>query len=86
MHRYFQETYGWQNKTVESIWVEVHGKALPQLSCGEKVTTQKYIHQQITCNKRENRYTTYKSPMCHECNQIIECTDQFFSAKVIKVG
>jgi hypothetical protein len=75
MHSYFQETYGWHNKTVDTIWWQVHGKALLQFKCGQRTTIQKFIHRRIACNKRENKYNTYRSPMCRQCPNVIECTD-----------
>jgi hypothetical protein len=43
---------------INSIWWQTHGIAFNQFACGQKITIQKYIHRQIACNKRENRYDT----------------------------
>jgi hypothetical protein len=73
MHKYYQETYKWTNHTIEDIWWQAHGKAILQFTAGQRTSIQKFVHKRMACNKRENRYKAYRSPMCIQCKDIIEC-------------
>jgi hypothetical protein len=81
MREYYQEKYGWNDATMESIWWQIFESAIPAFSANEQTTLYKYIHRRLPCNIREYTYYEYKSPICSTCkieietqNHVLQCT------------
>jgi hypothetical protein len=72
MHDYYQETYGWNNNTLQTIWWDAQSSALQEFSNTTRTSIQKYIHKRIACNERESCFYEYRKPYCHLCSNIIE--------------
>jgi hypothetical protein len=85
MHNYYQETYEWSDQTIEDIWWQVHGKAILQFTNGKRTSIQKFMHKRIACNKRENRYKPYRSEMCLQCKDIIECENHILQCEKCEI-
>jgi hypothetical protein len=81
LYNYYHETYNWSNNQLQSIWWEVHEKALKNFSEATKTTIKKFIHNRAACNVIEHRYYEYKSPMCHECTNILEDHNHILKCK-----
>jgi hypothetical protein len=80
-----REHYGsinsWTHAIYEDVWWSPHGTAISRFSIGEKNTLQKFFHNRLPCNGRENRYYPYIPEGCSKCGQlehqmhIIKCED-----------
>jgi hypothetical protein len=75
MYQYLQEKYKWSDKTLNNIWWEAHGKALLLLTEGKLAIIQKFNHEHISCNYRESKFYSNRSPYCRVCPLRIEDTD-----------
>jgi hypothetical protein len=67
MGKFYQEKYGWKDKTTDNIWWLIHRKSFPNFNASIQTTLIKFIHGRLPCNHRENIYYEYKSPLCSAC-------------------
>jgi hypothetical protein len=81
MHEFYRDKYDWSDNTIEGIWWEVHGKALKELSEGQRTIIQKYIHDRLVNNYRESKYYEYRSAYCYSCRDHIEDNDHILQCK-----
>jgi hypothetical protein len=72
LREYMQTSNGWNDRTIENIWWQVHGPVMAQYPIGNQSTLLKFIHNRSPCNKRENLYYGYVEPYCRCCENIIE--------------
>jgi Zn finger protein HypA/HybF involved in hydrogenase expression len=75
MHVYLKEKFEWTNRIIETVWWEVHGKAINKSPKKSKKMIQKYIHNRLPCNRRESKYYEYRQPYCMICKDVIEDKD-----------
>jgi hypothetical protein len=80
MRIYYQEKYGWSNRTTDNMWWMIHGTAFLNFNASIQSTLIKYIHGRLPCNHRENIYYEYRSSVCSTCKSqtvtqehIIQC-------------
>jgi hypothetical protein len=72
---------GWSNTTIDQIWWDVHAKALKKLSFGKKRFIIKFIHNRLPSNYRQNKYYSYKDPICQICKLEIETQQHIIRCK-----
>ena len=67
-----QHKYKWTTRTMENIWWRVHGIALLSLKTSARQIIQKFIFNYWSCNEREAKIYTYRTPQCETCIHKIE--------------
>jgi hypothetical protein len=74
----------WKRNTIDLIWWEVHEKAITSKSIStiKRKFIQKFLHNRIPTNERQNKYYQYINPTCKNCllvnetqNHIFRCTE-----------
>jgi hypothetical protein len=70
--KYLKTANNWSQSTFNSIWWSVHGKAIHKLTMGQKTTIQKYLHNRLPSNYRENLYYPYLTKYCKCCENETE--------------
>jgi hypothetical protein len=86
MRQYLCKSNNWQSKTADNIWWRIHGSTMKKFPPGERTTIQKFLHNRLASNYKENKYYNYKSSTCSMCrkagiddvtetqNHILQCT------------
>jgi hypothetical protein len=82
MRAYLSEKYKWDTKIIDQIWWEIHGKALWNLNENNRSTIQKFIHERLPCNYRENKYYGYRPPYCRVCRTNIETNEHILQCSI----
>jgi predicted RNA-binding Zn-ribbon protein involved in translation (DUF1610 family) len=72
IYSYYQEKYLWSDHIIRQIWWETHGNAFFRFGSDARTSIQKFIHNRMACNERENKFYTYRSPFCHVCKIEVE--------------
>jgi hypothetical protein len=73
--------FGWDQKTLQTIWWSAHDLAIQQLSHLDRIKIQKFIHDQWPSNNREARYRDNIMDQCHSCLQEGETEDHIIRCK-----
>jgi hypothetical protein len=84
MHKFFKDKYKWSDNTMEGIWWEVHGKTILTFTDRQQTTIQKFLHDRLPTNYRENKYYEYRSAMCYGCKNYIECNNHILQCPKCK--
>jgi hypothetical protein len=64
---YLKHSKKWQNNPVDKVWWLLHEKALVKFKSGDLTTTQKYLHDRLPNNYKNNKYYPYKPKDCSLC-------------------
>jgi hypothetical protein len=81
MRNYLMFTQNWSTPTIDGIWWEIHDKVLESLQSNELIIIQKYIHERLACNYKNNKYYPYKTKECSICLDKIEHQDHILQCK-----
>jgi hypothetical protein len=74
----------WKSNTIDLIWWDVHEKALNSISPKKRIFIQKYLHNRLPTNDRQNLYYSYLNPTCKQCLQHDETQQHIFSCNCPK--
>ena len=67
-----KDANNWSDMQIDHIWLNIHKKALTSIPENKKLIIQKYIHNQLPCNFKNNMMYEYKPPFCTLCKDTIE--------------
>jgi hypothetical protein len=81
LQTHMMKQFGWERKTVDTIWWSVHDLAVQQLSHLDRIKIQKFIHDLWPSNHREARYRENIIDQCHSCHQEGENEDHIIRCK-----
>lgn len=63
---------GWKENDIDNIWWNVHKNTINKMKVGQRRIIQKFIHNKLPTNERQQRYYNYKDNICKACNTEIE--------------
>jgi predicted RNA-binding Zn-ribbon protein involved in translation (DUF1610 family) len=78
LREYMIESNKWENNVPEMIWWDVHEKSMYSTTYDKRRVIQKFIHNKLPCNYRQNKYNDYKPSLCGACKTTIETQDHIF--------
>jgi hypothetical protein len=70
LRQHYNIQNSWEDSTFDKIWWEVHGAALSCFRPGQQTTLKKFLQNRLPCNRRENMYYGYVSPLCVSCGDL----------------
>jgi hypothetical protein len=78
LRTYLKYKHRWKDSTIDKIWWLVNGNAMKKYSEGRRTQLQKYIHQKLPTNYRNNKYYPFKPDQCSACNNCKETQEHMF--------
>jgi hypothetical protein len=78
LRKYLREANNWQGSQTENIWWSIHKSCINDLSKKKRRFIQKFIHKNLPCNYRQQKFYTYKSSICMSCKEDIKTQDHIF--------
>ena len=78
---FFKKKYQWNDHIIDSIWWNIHAKALKSLEANNRIRIQKFIHNRMPTNKRQKAYYQHKSDICNNCFNYSETEDHIIKCR-----
>jgi hypothetical protein len=75
LHVHMMRVFGWDKKTLDTIWWSAHDLAIQSLPHNDRIKIQKFIHDVWPSNSREARYRDTIKDQCRACEQEGETED-----------
>jgi hypothetical protein len=72
LRQYLKDSNNWSEAQLDNLWWKASAKLMYAITPEKRTIIQKFIHNQLPCNQRNNVMFEYNPPYCTLCDKVTE--------------